>query len=900
MHNHRMHKPKNRPIQPKNDEPMRNITGDNEYLKTGLIVGLVCAVVLTSLLLSGGFMRFTLAANNIHYVGGAVSERIIIVALDDDSFAAYGRSPTMWPRTLHAELIEALSDARARVVAFDLIFSESEPEDIHIVEALEAARQRPERARFVMAGAGNAPLPMPSSLSDHERGIRITRPLQANSQLLAAVDYVGFVDVYPDIDSAIRRQPSLIDLNDELALSFSLTTYLASLRIPPAAIQQVVTLSGDTLNVTPQRQITVDDLGMWMQNYFSTPIDRRFPIVSFRDIIEGEADMAQFEDKIVLVGVIDTIGATDRYPVPASASGLLMSGVEIHANAIETLIQNRPLSAQSRPSEILMIFAASIFASVSSGYLRWYMKIALWGVMMLVAVMVASWFFSRWGLVINLFFLWSALSIPILLGIGTEITTEIRRRRHADFLLNSVVQLEKQQLHIERIWPLIADDVRQIGRESKGAILAVHGAELSPVQSINGCTPDCYPQHIAAGARDTGKSLTVGSWYAAPISWQDHVRGVIVLEAKHNPHRTRKKLDDLARRIAPGIENAILHQHLRRQSETQETIFTNMPEAIIALDDDLRPLQWNAMFAALAPKSPDHHPDFIDILRENGLADHLLDEIKAQFQNGALFKREIGFGTRTFNMTAAPIDDSQRWVVILANITQIAELSQLKTHMIRMASHDLKNPLARVMGYTDLIQMQGGLEDPEQDRFLSQIANAGHEMLDIINDILNLEQLRNGDKQKELLDIGRLMREVCARYEPNFEQKSQALHINVADEPLVVVGNYRQISQMIANLLTNANKYTPEDGCIEVHVAPNGNKCVRLMVKDNGYGIPEDSQAKLFTDFYRVRTAETANIAGTGLGLSLVKSVIETHNGKIWLNSVAGEGTTFFVELPLV
>lgn len=880
---------------------MRDITGEYERFRTGIILGLGCAVGLTLLLLSGAFMRFQLGANNIHYVGAPTSERVVIVALDDDSFAAYGRSPTMWPRTLYAELIDALSNARARVVAFDLIFSESEPEDVSIINALETARQQPERTRFVLAIAGNAPLPIPSTLPDHRRGIRVTRPLQPNSQLMAAADYIGFVDVYPDIDSAIRRQPSLIDVNDELALSFGMTTYLASLRIPPQAMQQVVTLSGDTLNITPQRQVTVDDLGMWMQDYFSTPVDRRFPIVSFRDIIEGEADMTQFEDKIVLVGVANSIGATDRYPVPASASGLLMSGVEIHANAIETLIQNRALRTQSRPSEILMIVVASVTAAVGGAYLRWYVKIALWGAAMLAGVMIASWLFSGSRLVINLLFLWLALSVPILLAIGAEITAEIRRRRYADFLLNSVVQLEKQQLYIQRIWPLVAEDVRKIGRGSRGVILAANGAELTVVQAINGCTSGCYPHHIAEQARDIGQSVTAGSWYAVPINWQEHVRGVIVLDVQHSPRHTRKAVQDLARRIAPGIENAILHQHLQSQNKTQETIFTNMPEAIIALDNDLRPLQWNAIFAALSPQSPpDRHPDFIDILHENGIADHLLDDIKAQFAAGVLFKREIGFSTRTFNMTAAPIDDSRQWVVILANVTQIAELSQLKTRMIRMASHDLKNPLARVIGYTDLIQLQGGLENPEQDRFITQIEVAGKEMLEIINDILDLEQLRDGDKQKELLDVGRLMREVCARYEPSFEQKSQELRVTVAEEPLVVNGNYRQISQMMANLLTNANKYTPEDGRVEVDVTPNGNGCVRLMVKDNGYGIPEDSQAKLFTEFYRVRTADTANIAGTGLGLSLVKSVIETHNGKIWLNSVAGEGTTFFVELPLV
>jgi signal transduction histidine kinase len=112
------------------------------------------------------------------------------------------------------------------------------------------------------------------------------------------------------------------------------------------------------------------------------------------------------------------------------------------------------------------------------------------------------------------------------------------------------------------------------------------------------------------------------------------------------------------------------------------------------------------------------------------------------------------------------------------------------------------------------------------------------------------------------------------------------------------MGDYRQLFQGITNLIGNAVKYTPENGKIEVRLSKQGNM-VRFEVQDNGYGISEDGQKHLFQEFYRVRSAATAHIQGTGLGLSLVKAVIEAHGGKIWVVSKEGVGSTFFVEIPI-
>src|SRR5687767_14548457 len=116
--------------------------------------------------------------------------------------------------------------------------------------------------------------------------------------------------------------------------------------------------------------------------------------------------------------------------------------------------------------------------------------------------------------------------------------------------------------------------------------------------------------------------------------------------------------------------------------------------------------------------------------------------------------------------------------------------------------------------------------------------------------------------------------------------------MTIGNEALIVLGNEVQLQQALTNLVGNSIKYTPPNGKVDVKIqAENGE--FRFEVSDNGYGIPEDRQAKLFERFYRARTPGTEDIPGTGLGLSLVKTVIERHGGKVWFKSEEGKGSTF-------
>ncbi|MBZ0290877.1 MAG: CHASE2 domain-containing protein, partial [Anaerolineae bacterium] len=309
-----------------------------QQVRQGFFLGGLVAFIVLILWFGNLFAEFRLRLNDVFYVPSPVSDSIVIVAIDDASLAAYGVSLTGWSRTIYADLIQVLNAAQARVIAFDVLFGEASEEDEILAEAIRQARTSEARTRIVMPVAG---IQRTESTGGSTQSIRFQTALSPTSLLLEAADYAGFVNAFPDIDSTIRRQPSLVEQNGELKLAFGIATYMAYLRIPAAAASQVIEQETGALQIASERVLPVDAFGLWLQNYFGPPYSQAqvtFPVVSLRDVLAGSVDSLLFTDKIVLVGVMNASTVTDWYPVPTSTRGQMMAGVEIHANAVETLI----------------------------------------------------------------------------------------------------------------------------------------------------------------------------------------------------------------------------------------------------------------------------------------------------------------------------------------------------------------------------------------------------------------------------------------------------------------------------------------------------------------------------------------------------------------------------------
>jgi PAS domain S-box-containing protein len=247
-------------------------------------------------------------------------------------------------------------------------------------------------------------------------------------------------------------------------------------------------------------------------------------------------------------------------------------------------------------------------------------------------------------------------------------------------------------------------------------------------------------------------------------------------------------------------------------------------------------------------------------------------------------------------------ETAQKQLAEMAQLyTRVSELEKLKTDIIRIAAHDLRNPLTQVIGYSDLLLESPFNLDADQLEFLESIQRAGKKMERLINDILSLQRVEAGNNANlDVIDLVQLVRSTFAENENKARDKGQEYSLSVPEGAVRVKGDSAQIREALDNLINNAIKYTPVNGTIAVRlrVEDAAQKKVIFEVEDSGIGVPAEQQASLFQPFFRARMSETTQIDGTGLGLHLVKNIVERHQGQMRFHSEYGHGSTFGFELP--
>jgi PAS domain S-box-containing protein len=232
---------------------------------------------------------------------------------------------------------------------------------------------------------------------------------------------------------------------------------------------------------------------------------------------------------------------------------------------------------------------------------------------------------------------------------------------------------------------------------------------------------------------------------------------------------------------------------------------------------------------------------------------------------------------------------------------QLAKVEALKTDVIHIASHNLRNPIGVATGYLGILRddLEGKLT-PEQIEYFDAIDRALQRMLRMTSDILSMEaiQRRLEEAPREVLDLRQMVVGLLRDIEPEAQRRGQRLHVSLPAGPVPTLADPANLPEAITNLLSNAIKYTPDGGQIDVRLRVEGQR-VLFEVEDTGYGIPADKQERLFQPFYRAKTDATAHIEGTGLGLYLVKKIVEQHGGTMRFRSEPGVGSLFGFDLPL-
>lgn len=234
---------------------------------------------------------------------------------------------------------------------------------------------------------------------------------------------------------------------------------------------------------------------------------------------------------------------------------------------------------------------------------------------------------------------------------------------------------------------------------------------------------------------------------------------------------------------------------------------------------------------------------------------------------------------------------------------ELQRLDSLKSAFVSVAAHELGNPLAAIIGYVELL-IDGNLGELNEDqlRGLEVIQNGAHRLQSIASNLLDLTRIEAGRMELFLqpLNLASLVRQAAGEHELVMRAKDQKLALHLADDLPAVLCDETRTWQIIGNLLSNASKYTPAGGGIEVRLEQAQEEGFLLLtVADTGVGIAEEDQARLFQRFFRTETAYRSGVSGTGLGLHITHSLVELHGGRIWFESQVGQGSTFYVTLPV-
>ncbi|HLO99772.1 MAG TPA: ATP-binding protein [Fimbriimonas sp.] len=368
-------------------------------------------------------------------------------------------------------------------------------------------------------------------------------------------------------------------------------------------------------------------------------------------------------------------------------------------------------------------------------------------------------------------------------------------------------------------------------------------------------------------------------------------------------------LERMARNVGSIIANLQMYREVVEEKEELAQTFESLTAGLLLVSTEGRVLQINATARAIFQAPLDSiGKDVTSIIKDQTLTDAIQKSSDGSEPGKVESHITIGGSERTYEAQFAAVagQDGKTIgsVAILADVTEIRNIDRMKSNFVAMASHELRTPLTAIKGFSSTLleavdDELYGKED--QKEFLGIVVGECDRLRRLIDDLLNTSRIEAGESLKPNyteVDVRTLLDKV-----QKVQQQATTKHtikLDVENElPKFIVADEDKFDQILTNLLNNAIKYSPNGGDVIIHAKLDGNDLV-IGVKDQGLGIPKEHLTKVFDRFHRVNNEDNRKIYGTGLGLFLVKHLVESvHFGKIWAESEVGKGSDFIFRVPI-
>jgi len=368
----------------------------------------------------------------------------------------------------------------------------------------------------------------------------------------------------------------------------------------------------------------------------------------------------------------------------------------------------------------------------------------------------------------------------------------------------------------------------------------------------------------------------------------------------------RRALTIEAQRLREERESRLLEVAFERSKSN--TIINCMTDAVLVINRDRQIVLRNAAAACILPGcSQQALPAALDALNCPELSG-LITETLASGARPLIASREIALGKATYMVNASPVIEPHGVtlgaVAVLRDITALKKLEVAKSMFVSMVAHEVKSPVAAIEGYLDLLLRGDAGKNPERDRkMIERALLRARTVREMVSELLNLTAIEVGrfSIKRVPLDLCGVVAEAIDLAREKAQAKQVELGFSVDGESAheSVLADKDAILSVLNNLIDNAIKYTPEGGHVAARVGRAG-AYVSVSVQDDGIGMSADEKERAFDEFFRAKNSRTAQVPGTGLGLTIVRRVVELHHGRVCVESAVGKGSTFSVALPAV